>query len=58
MTAMSMFITETILTLKPMVIETYKWFLEDDTEEVMQMRKVNTHAEYEGLIARLKKESE
>lgn len=32
MTAMSMFITETILTLKPMVIETYKWFLEDDTE--------------------------
>ena len=32
MTAMSMFITETILTLKPMLIETYRWFLEDDTE--------------------------
>ena len=35
MTMMAMFITETILTLKPMLIETYKWFLEDDTEEVM-----------------------
>ena len=32
MTALSMFITETIITLKPMAIETYKWFLEDDTE--------------------------
>ena len=35
MTALSMFITETILTLKPMLIETYKWFLEDDTEELV-----------------------
>ncbi len=35
MTAMSMFITETIITLKPMAIETYKWFLEDDTEELV-----------------------
>ena len=35
MTAMSMVITEAIITLKPMLIETYKWFLEDDTEEVM-----------------------
>ena len=35
MTAMSMFITEAIKTLKPMLIETYRWFLEDDTEEVM-----------------------
>ncbi len=35
MTMMAMFITETILTLKPMLIETYKWFLEEDTEEVM-----------------------
>ena len=35
MTAMSMFITEAIITLKPMAIETFKWFLEDDTEEVM-----------------------
>ena len=32
MTAMSMFITEAIITLKPMAIETFKWFLEDDTE--------------------------
>ena len=32
MTALSMFITETIITLKPMAIETFKWFLEDDTE--------------------------
>ena len=35
MTAMAMFVTETIITLKPILIETYKWFLEDDTEEVM-----------------------
>ena len=35
MTAMSMFITEAILTLKPMLIETYRWFLEDDTEELV-----------------------
>ena len=35
MTAMAMFITEAIITLKPMAIETYRWFLEDDTEEVM-----------------------
>ena len=35
MTMMAMFITETIITLKPMAIETFKWFLEDDTEEVM-----------------------
>ena len=32
MTMMSMFVTETIITLKPMAIETYRWFLEDDTE--------------------------
>ena len=35
MTAMSMFITEAIITLKPMLIETFKWFLEDDTEELV-----------------------
>ena len=35
MTAMAMFVTETIITLKPMLIETYRWFLEDDTEELM-----------------------
>ena len=35
MTAMSMFITEAIITLKPMAIETYRWFLEDDTEELV-----------------------
>ena len=35
MTMMAMFITETIITLKPMAIETYKWFLEDDTEELV-----------------------
>ena len=35
MTAMAMFVTEAIITLKPMLIETYKWLLEDDTEEVM-----------------------
>lgn len=35
MTAMAMFVTETIITLKPILIETYKWFLEDDTEEVI-----------------------
>ena len=35
MTAMAMFVTETILTLKPMLIETYIWFLEDDTEELV-----------------------
>ena len=34
MTAMAMFITEAIITLKPMAIETYRWFLEDDTEVV------------------------
>ena len=32
MTAMSMFITEAIITLKPMLIETFKCLLEDDTE--------------------------
>ena len=35
MSAMSMFITEAIITLKPMLIETFKCLLEDDTEEVM-----------------------
>ncbi len=35
MTMMAMFITEAIITLKPMAIETFNWFLEDDTEEVM-----------------------
>ena len=35
MTGMAMFVTETIITLKPILIETYKWFLEDDTEEVI-----------------------
>ena len=35
MTAMAMFVTETIITLKPMLIETCKWFLEDDTEELV-----------------------
>ena len=35
MTAMAMFITEAIITLKPMLIETIKCLLEDDTEEVM-----------------------
>ena len=35
MTGMAMFITETVITLKPMLIETYRWFLEDDTEELV-----------------------
>ena len=35
MTAMSMFITEAIIALKPMAIETFKWFLEEDTEELV-----------------------
>ena len=39
MTMMAMFMTEAIITLKPMAIETFKWLLEDDTEEVNRYEK-------------------
>ena len=33
--ALSMFIAETKIALKPMLIVSFRWFLEDDTDELV-----------------------